>query len=116
MFRASIPAIAVLSALLAGCETTQEQSMFAGYSQEQIDRCELASFKEIPQAVGTMSIDNTNYFTTGTPQMRNRLVPVDMNAGLRNRYISRCLAATGKPQITVKQSRKTAQASFSVNE
>lgn len=89
---------ATLAALaLAGCQSNvpayMQPKQYPGYSQEQIDRCTVASFKEIPQAVGTMQLSSPVYVGAGgnLTQGQGRTVPVDMNRGLRERYIERCL-------------------------
>ena len=87
--------IAVVCGVLsvAGCQsdvpTYMQPKIYPGHSQAEIDRCQIASFKEIPQAVGSFQMNDPN-LVTGAPS--GRIVPVDMNRGLRERYMDRCLA------------------------
>ncbi len=99
-----ISILVVLSAcgLLAACQSDvpayMQPKQYPGYSQAEIDRCQIASFKEIPQAVGTMQTSGAPYVGAGgnIMQGQGRAIPVDMNRGLRERYIESCLQRSRK--------------------
>lgn len=107
----------ILSLLaVAGCTSTQPSKFIwkpgvsAAGKQSALDQCRIASFKEIPQTV--VSETRGGYYNPGTLQCNtiggmtscHRVGAVsippttdtyDINAGLRGRFIDRCLVGKG---------------------
>lgn len=105
-----------ISALvLAGCQTEPTRTIFkpgATYEQTQdaLDACKIASLREIPQSMatqttggfyspGTVQCSTVGGFTScnqvGGVNIPAQSTSYDVNEGLRDRFIDRCLASKG---------------------
>jgi hypothetical protein len=102
-------------ALLAGCQSGPSAIVFKpgvdlGTTQAAVDQCKIASFKEIPQSIatdyhpgysnpGTVQCNGyggvVSCQTIGAVNIPGSTTTYDVNEGLRDRYINRCLQSKG---------------------